>query len=114
MSIDRPTGSPAMSESGVSQSSRTTRRWSGVGLISSSGGGGINSISAELGDFEDIDLGQNHDPGDDGSRPASKRNQSDVAGLGRNRSKSPFDNSGSAKVWRKPSPKRQNGIPVQT
>jgi len=113
MSIDRPTESPAMSESGVSHSSRNTRRWSGVGLISSSGGGGINSISAELGDFEDIDLGQNHDPGDDGSRPASQRNQSDVGGLGRNRSKSPFDNSGPVKVWRKTSPKRQNVIPVQ-
>jgi hypothetical protein len=105
MSIDRPAASPAISDSGLSQSSRTTKRWSGAGLISSSGGG-LNAVSVEVGDFEDIDLGRDHDPGDDESKPRFKRNQSELTGLGIRRSRSPFESGESSKVWRKTSPKR--------
>ena len=105
MSIDRPAASPAISDSGLSQSSRTTKRWSGVGLISSSGGG-LNAVSVEVGDFEDIDLGRDHDPGDDESKPRFKRNQPELTGLGIRRSRSPFESGESSKVWRKTSPKR--------
>lgn len=105
MSIDRPAASPAISDSGLSQSSRTTKRWSGVGLISSSGGG-LNAVSVEVGDFEDIDLGRDYDPGDDDSKPRFKRNQSELTGLGIRRSRSPFESGESSKVWRKTSPKR--------
>ena len=107
MSIDRPAVSPAISDSGFSQSSRTTKRWSGGGLISSSGSG-VNAVTAELGDFEDIDLGS-HDPGDSDSKSRLKRNQTELIGLGMRRSRCPFENaepSSVGKVWRKASPKR--------
>jgi len=110
MSIDRPAVSPAISEhSGPSYGSRTTKRWSGAGLISSSGGGGSNAVSVELGNFEDIDLGQDRDPGDGDSTPKIRRGQSELTGLGISRSRSPFDGADSpngSKFWRRQSPKR--------
>ena len=107
MSIERPAVSPAISDSGFSQSSRTAKRRSGGGFISSSGDG-VNAVTAELGDFEYIDLG-NHDPGDDDSKPRLKRNQTELTGLGMRRSRCPFENvepSTAGKVWKKISPKR--------
>ena len=107
MSIDRPSVSPAISDSGFSQSSRNTKRWSGGGLISSSGGG-FNAVTADLGDFEDIDIG-NFDPGDDDSKPRLKRNQAELTGLVMKRSRCPFENaepSTLGKVWKKTSSKR--------
>ena len=107
MSIDIPSISPALSDSGFSQSSRTTKRWSGGGLISSSGGG-LNAVTAELGDFEDINLG-GHDPGDGDSKSRSKSNHTELIGLGTRRSRYPFENaepSKVGKVWRKTSPRR--------
>lgn len=105
MSIDRPAVSPAISDSGLSQGSRTR---SGTGLISSSGGGGgLNAVSID-GDFEDIDLG-GHDPGDDDSKARLKPNQNEVKGLGTRRSRSPLEVgelSNIGKFWRKASPKR--------
>jgi hypothetical protein len=109
MSVDKPAVSPAISDTALSQSSRTTKRWSGAGLISSSGGG-LGSVSVELGDFEDIDLGRDNDPGDDDSKPRMKRNQTDsVSGFGIGRSRSPFETSDASttKSWKKTSPKRQ-------
>lgn len=110
MSIDKPEVSPAISDTAPSQSSRTTKRWSGAGLISSSGGG-HGMVSVELGDFEDIDLGRDHDPGDGDSKPRLKRGQTDsVSGFGIGRSRSPFetpDASTPKKNWKKMSPKRQ-------
>jgi hypothetical protein len=103
MSIDRPVASPAISDSAFSHSSRaTTKRQSGVGLISSSGG---NAQAVELGDFEDIDLGS-HDPGDDDTLTV-KRGATDFTGLGIRKSRSAFEPADSgAKLWRKSSPKR--------
>jgi len=113
MSVDRPAVSPAISESGLSHSSRN-KRWSGGGFISSSGGGGGLNVSSELADFEDIDLG-GHDPGDGDSKPRMKRHHSELTGLGIRRSRSPNDanpggesSSNSSKFWRKTSPKRNS------
>jgi hypothetical protein len=112
MSVDRPAVSPAISESGLSHSSRN-KRWSGGGFISSSGGGGGLNVSTELADFEDIDLG-GRDPGDGDSKPRIKRHHSELTGLGIRRSKSPLDttpgesSSNSSKYWRKASPKRNS------
>lgn len=110
MSIDRPSVSPALSDhSGPSFGSRTTKRWSGAGLISSSGGTGLNAVSVELGDFEDIDLGQDRDPGDGDTTPKLRRGQSELHGLGISRSRSPFDGNetpNGSKFWRRQSPKR--------
>ena len=103
MSADRPAHSPAISDSGISQSSRATRRLSGLGLVSSSGGGG-NIPSVEPGDFEDIDLGS-HDPGD-GDKPPLKRNTIDLAGLGIRKSRPAFDSADSAKPWKGHTPKQ--------
>jgi hypothetical protein len=119
MSIDVPSVSPALSDSGFSHSSRTTKRWSGTGLISSSGGG-INAVSVELGDFEDIDLGKDHDPGDGDTRPRIRQSQTELTGLGISRSRSPFENNESSnvpKLWRKSSPRRTSvglGVPVDS
>lgn len=113
MSIDRPAVSPAISDSGLSQGSRTTKRGSGVGLMSSSGGGGINAVSVD-GDFEDIDLG-GHDPGDGDSKARLKPNQNEAKGLGTRRSRSPFEVgevSNIGKFWRKASPKRTSAGPA--
>lgn len=116
--MERPAASPALSDSGLSQGSRATKRWSGAGLISASSGGGLNAVSVELGDFEDIDLGKDHDPGDDDSKPRIRRNQSELTGLGIRRSRSPFE-SGEAphtpKFWRTTSPKRaSHGLSVDS
>jgi hypothetical protein len=110
MSIDQPAVSPALSDySGPSYGSRGTKRWSGAGLISSSGGNGPNAVSVELGDFEDIDLGQDRDPRDGDITPKLQRRQSELHGLGISRSRSPFDGTDSpngSKFWRRHSPKR--------
>src|SRR5271170_1918207 len=103
MSIDRPGVSPAISDSGFSQGSRTTKRWSGAGLVSSSGG--VNPVTVEVGDFEEIDLG-NHDPGDDDSKSRLKPAPTELNGLGIKRSRSPFESAETTKFWRKTSPKR--------
>lgn len=105
MSIERPSVSPAISDSGFSQNSRTTKRWSGGGLMSS---GGLNAVSVEVGDFEDIDLG-GHDPGDDDSKSRLKPTQNELTGLRIRRARSPFETGDSlktAKFWRRASPKR--------
>lgn len=106
MSIDRPSVSPAISDSGISQSSRATGRRSGGEFISSSSGC-PNTLSVESGDFEEIDLGC-HDPGDGDSKHRSYRNQTEVMGLGIRPSRSPFEaaETSPTNFWRKSSPKR--------
>lgn len=115
--MERPAASPALSDSGLSHESRATKRWSGAGLISSSGGG-FNTVSVEFGDFEDIDLGRVRDPGDDDSKPRLKRNQTELTGLGIRRSRSPFqssETSSTPKPWRTTSPKRaSHGLSVDS
>ena len=98
MPVDRPAHSPAISDSGISQSSRATRRISSAGPVSSSGGGG-NILTVEVGDFEDIDFGS-HDPGDD-DKPPLKRNATGLAGLGFRKSR---PNADSLKLRRGHSP----------
>lgn len=112
--MERPAASPAISDSGLSQGSRATKRWSGAGLISSSGGG-LNTVSVEFGDFEEIDLGKDCDPGDDDSKPRLRRNQAELAGLGIRRSRSPFESGDTPKLWRTTSPKRaSHGLSVDS
>ena len=115
--MERPAASPEISDSGLSQGSRATKRWSGAGLISSSGGG-LNTVSVEFGDFEDIDLGRDRDPGDDDSKPRLKPNQTELTGLGIRRSRSPFESgesSNTPKPWRTASPKRaSHGLSVDS
>src|SRR5579859_2852780 len=105
MSVDKPAPSPALSDTTPSNSSAPNKRWSGAGFLSSSGGG-VNAGIVELGDFEDIDLGRDNDPGDGDTTPKMKRNQGDVMGLGILRSRSPFESAESGKFWRKTSPRR--------
>ena len=111
MSIDRPSASPAISDSGFSHSSHN-KRGSGGGFLSSSGGGGGLNVSSELADFEDIDLG-GHDPGDGDSKRRINRHHSELTGLGIRRSRSANDttaetSSNSSKHRRKTSPKRNS------
>ena len=108
MSMDGPALSPAISDSSFSQSSRTTKRWSGGALIL----GG--PVSVELGDFEDINLGR-YNPGDGGSKLRVKSPRPELSGLGSRVSRPPFESAESpnaVKVWRKPSPNRTSVGPI--